>query len=331
MQNYDEIVAGVTAGGEDAVGVTVFQRVALSIPHSWQKPTSSVVTDSRGISTSKRVSASTNSGVESTRSTGNYSDNSDISDFVTKESLKSALLRPDNSFASVLIPNDLEDASDDQNQNQDQTDNKKKTIEHDANHLNQLPIDELMQHCFSLIADLDRSDDDQWKKKSSASASADTQSGKHVQSQHVVQQALNNARVKTHDFLPVDSQSELQTSSANCSSYIPFCLYNSTTTAKQRYVVVLKIVHYYVFFCCIRLCINCHSFHFLFFISHCCRLTFEGVLLFVQVLCSCYRHVQYPQTRLVSLSLLVRLGGLCADEVILHRIVPTLLLAIGMM
>jgi hypothetical protein len=58
------------------------------------------------------------------------------------------------------------------------------------------------------------------------------------------------------------------------------------------------------------------------------RAVSEGLLLPVQVICSSFRHLKYPQSKIVSLMLLVRMGLQCTDEVILHRIVPTLLLGV---
>jgi hypothetical protein len=54
----------------------------------------------------------------------------------------------------------------------------------------------------------------------------------------------------------------------------------------------------------------------------------EGLLLPVQVICSCFRHLKYPQSKVVGLILLIRMGLQCTDEVILHRIVPVLILAV---
>lgn len=59
-----------------------------------------------------------------------------------------------------------------------------------------------------------------------------------------------------------------------------------------------------------------------------CRPTFEGFLLPLQVVCSVFRHLKHPQSKLVAMMLIARLGAQCTDGVILHRLVPTLILAV---
>lgn len=56
-----------------------------------------------------------------------------------------------------------------------------------------------------------------------------------------------------------------------------------------------------------------------------CRIIHDGLLLPIQVVVACFRGLKYPHTKIASLLLLIRLGAHCADDVILHRIVPTLL------
>ncbi len=48
----------------------------------------------------------------------------------------------------------------------------------------------------------------------------------------------------------------------------------------------------------------------------------------MDILNSNYRHLKYPQSKLVCLMLLTRLGLLTSDDIILQRIIPTLLVAI---
>ncbi len=57
------------------------------------------------------------------------------------------------------------------------------------------------------------------------------------------------------------------------------------------------------------------------------RPSFPGLVLIVNMLTANYRHVRLPQSRLVSLLLLVRLGLRCPDDIILQRILPTLLIS----
>lgn len=54
----------------------------------------------------------------------------------------------------------------------------------------------------------------------------------------------------------------------------------------------------------------------------------EGLVLIVDLLCSNYRHLKYLTSRITCLMLLGRIGRLCADSVILQRIVPFLLVAL---
>jgi hypothetical protein len=50
----------------------------------------------------------------------------------------------------------------------------------------------------------------------------------------------------------------------------------------------------------------------------------EGLVLLLAVLCSNFRHLRYPQAKLVCLAMVSRMVclGRCADEVILQRLVP---------
>lgn len=59
--------------------------------------------------------------------------------------------------------------------------------------------------------------------------------------------------------------------------------------------------------------------------THKPRQTNEGLVLLVGLLTSLFRHLRLPQSRLVCLALLGRLGRKCTDSVILQRILPILL------
>lgn len=48
----------------------------------------------------------------------------------------------------------------------------------------------------------------------------------------------------------------------------------------------------------------------------------EGLVVLVQVVCSCLRHLRYPRSRLLALNLLVAFGRFCDDEARLQRLVP---------
>ena len=70
-------------------------------------------------------------------------------------------------------------------------------------------------------------------------------------------------------------------------------------------------------------------FHILYISSphQCRRVAHDSLLLFIQVIATSYRHLKYPQTRLVSLMLLTRLGAFSSNDIILHRIIPIVLVA----
>lgn len=55
------------------------------------------------------------------------------------------------------------------------------------------------------------------------------------------------------------------------------------------------------------------------------RETYEGLVLLVTIIYSNFRHLQFTQSKIVALMLLVRIGGLCSDAIILRRIIPLLL------
>ena len=58
------------------------------------------------------------------------------------------------------------------------------------------------------------------------------------------------------------------------------------------------------------------------------RAIHDGLLLPVQVIISGFRSIRHPHTRMLSIMLLVRFGIQCSDDIILHRIVPSLLYAV---
>ena len=58
------------------------------------------------------------------------------------------------------------------------------------------------------------------------------------------------------------------------------------------------------------------------------RAIHDGLLLPVQVIVSGFRSIRHPHTRMLSIMLLVRFGIQCSDDIILHRIVPSLLYAV---
>lgn len=47
-----------------------------------------------------------------------------------------------------------------------------------------------------------------------------------------------------------------------------------------------------------------------------------SLIILVQVVCSCLRHLRYPRSRLLALNLLVAFGRCCDDEARLQRLVP---------
>ncbi|KAJ1426931.1 hypothetical protein B484DRAFT_450462 [Ochromonadaceae sp. CCMP2298] len=55
------------------------------------------------------------------------------------------------------------------------------------------------------------------------------------------------------------------------------------------------------------------------------RSVHEGLVIVVDLLFSNFRHLRYPQSKLISLMLLVRVGRHCSDAVLLQRIVPLLI------
>ncbi|CAN0372925.1 unnamed protein product, partial [Discosporangium mesarthrocarpum] len=48
----------------------------------------------------------------------------------------------------------------------------------------------------------------------------------------------------------------------------------------------------------------------------------SGLIILVQVVCSCLRHLRYPRSRVLALNLLVAFGRCCNDEARLQRLVP---------
>ena len=79
----------------------------------------------------------------------------------------------------------------------------------------------------------------------------------------------------------------------------------------------MMLALYHLPFCCL---------HFYLFIV--CSGTSEGLVILVDLLHSNYRHLRFPQSKIVCLMLLVRLGRYCTDAVILQRALPLLLLAL---
>ncbi|CAN0491274.1 unnamed protein product, partial [Hapterophycus canaliculatus] len=47
-----------------------------------------------------------------------------------------------------------------------------------------------------------------------------------------------------------------------------------------------------------------------------------SLIILVQVVCSCLRHLRYPRSRMLALNLLVAFGRCCDDEARLQRLVP---------
>ena len=58
------------------------------------------------------------------------------------------------------------------------------------------------------------------------------------------------------------------------------------------------------------------------------RTVFQDLSLILQLICSNFRHLKYPHSKIISLMLLVRIGQSCPDDVILERIIPTLIIAV---
>ena len=58
------------------------------------------------------------------------------------------------------------------------------------------------------------------------------------------------------------------------------------------------------------------------------RPVFQDLSLILQLICSNFRHLKYPHSKIISLMLLVRIGQCCPDDIILERIIPTLLIAV---
>lgn len=58
------------------------------------------------------------------------------------------------------------------------------------------------------------------------------------------------------------------------------------------------------------------------------RISFDGLVMVVDILNSNYRHLKFPQSKIICLMLLTRLGLYCSDAVNIERIVPMLLVAI---
>ena len=59
-----------------------------------------------------------------------------------------------------------------------------------------------------------------------------------------------------------------------------------------------------------------------------CRPTREGFVIVVDIIHSNFRHLKNPQSRMLSVILLLRMGRFCSDGTILQRIVPLLLLGL---
>jgi phosphoinositide-3-kinase regulatory subunit 4 len=57
------------------------------------------------------------------------------------------------------------------------------------------------------------------------------------------------------------------------------------------------------------------------------RVTHVGLVILVQLVTSNYRHLQTSQGRIASILVLLRIGSMCDDDVIIKRILPTLLIA----
>jgi len=58
------------------------------------------------------------------------------------------------------------------------------------------------------------------------------------------------------------------------------------------------------------------------------RPVFQDLSILLQLICSNFRHLKYPHSKVVSLMLLVRVGQRCPDDIILERVIPTLLIAL---
>eukprot|EP01038_Epipyxis_sp_PR26KG_P008875 gene8875-11972_t len=58
------------------------------------------------------------------------------------------------------------------------------------------------------------------------------------------------------------------------------------------------------------------------------RPKFEGLIVIINILSSSFRHLKFPQSKQVTLMLLVRIGLRCSDDVILQRIIPTILIGV---
>lgn len=48
----------------------------------------------------------------------------------------------------------------------------------------------------------------------------------------------------------------------------------------------------------------------------------EGLVLVVSLLASNFRHLRYPQSKMVCLLLMARIGVRCSDDIITQRIIP---------
>jgi phosphoinositide-3-kinase regulatory subunit 4 len=71
---------------------------------------------------------------------------------------------------------------------------------------------------------------------------------------------------------------------------------------------------------------------FILILTSCCRerseVKTQGLVLIVEFICSNLRHLRYPQSKLISLILLLRLAASCDSECILQRIVPFVVLSL---
>lgn len=78
-----------------------------------------------------------------------------------------------------------------------------------------------------------------------------------------------------------------------------------------------SVINKHSMHCACGVSIDSHA-HLLYLICSllvCVRLVHDGLLLPLQVVLTSYRHLKYPQAKLVSLLLLVRMGVRCPDEV----------------
>lgn len=57
------------------------------------------------------------------------------------------------------------------------------------------------------------------------------------------------------------------------------------------------------------------------------RTTYDSLVLIIQLICSNFRQLKFPQSKLISLMLIIYIGKRCRDEVILQRISPLLISA----